>query len=340
VTSIAVGAAADESPTVGFANGDSMDADWVVLAVGNPPPPMLPWAAPVQEHPAYRDNPWAPHPTLSRDHAVLIVGNGLTMADVVSSFARDAGRTPRMMTVSRRGLIPLPQSTFHAAALRGDGSGLLDSAGSIRAVLSVSRIMARNIEHMGGDWREVVTFIRNLAPSIWARLPDVERRRFLRHLQCHWDVHRHRLPPPVAARLDRLRRSGRLEINAGRIDSLSPEGEQVRVTWRRRGETALESVLVDAVVNATGPDYVLARSRNPLLRALHRAGHVSEDGLNLGLRTSAQGACIGADGRASAQLFYLGPMLRASHWEATAAAELRHHAEQLARHLATLAASS
>jgi hypothetical protein len=33
-------------------------------------------------------------------------------------------------------------------------------------------------------------------------------------------------------------------------------------------------------------------------------------------------------------LFYLGPMLRAGHWEATAATELRNHADQLARHLA------
>jgi hypothetical protein len=31
-------------------------------------------------------------------------------------------------------------------------------------------------------------------------------------------------------------------------------------------------------------------------------------------------------------------MLRASHWESTAAAELRNHAEHLARHLADTAA--
>ncbi len=31
----------------------------------------------------------------------------------------------------------------------------------------------------------------------------------------------------------------------------------------------------------------------------------------------------------------LGPLLRAAHWEATAATELRNHAEHLARHLVT-----
>jgi uncharacterized NAD(P)/FAD-binding protein YdhS len=55
--------------------------------------------------------------------------------------------------------------------------------------------------------------------------------------------------------------------------------------------------------------------------------------LNLGLRTAPHGACVAADGSASSNLFYLGPMLRADHWEATAVPELRAHAEQLARHL-------
>lgn len=38
-------------------------------------------------------------------------------------------------------------------------------------------------------------------------------------------------------------------------------------------------------------------------------------------------------------LFYLGPMLRADHWEPTAVPELRAHAERLSRHLAQPAAA-
>jgi uncharacterized NAD(P)/FAD-binding protein YdhS len=91
--------------------------------------------------------------------------------------------------------------------------------------------------------------------------------------------------------------------------------------------------VADAVINATGPDFAIKRARDQLLRALHAQGWVSEDGLDLGLRTAAHGACVAADGRTSERLYYLGPMLRAGHWEATAATELRNHAEQLARHL-------
>jgi hypothetical protein len=43
---------------------------------------------------------------------------------------------------------------------------------------------------------------------------------------------------------------------------------------------------------------------------------------------------VDADGRSGPRLYYLGPMLRADHWETTAAHELRSHADRLAAHLA------
>jgi len=322
--------------TVEFAGRDSLHAGRVILALGNPPPPALPWAEAVGNHPAYFEDPWIPPVHLSSEHSVLIVGNGLTMADVAFSLTRDAGRAPRLITISRRGLIPLPQSAFHAAAVQG-GAEFFAGAASIREILAASRELARDVERLGGDWREVVTFIRNVAPALWRRLPEAERRRFVRHLQSYWDIHRHRLPPQLAAHMETLRRSGMLEINAGRIHRVEPDGDRLCVTWRRRGANRPETCVVDAVVNATGPDYAVKRSRNPLLQALRTAGLVSEDSLDLGLRTTAHGACVGADGRAGEQLFYLGPMLRADHWEATAATELRNHAEQLARYLADAA---
>ena len=39
----------------------------------------------------------------------------------------------------------------------------------------------------------------------------------------------------------------------------------------------------------------------------------------------------------AAGLYYIGPMLRANHWECTAVQELRVHAEALARHIAARA---
>ncbi len=324
-----------ETPLVVEIEGrEPIAAQRVILAPGNPPPAALPWAQALNGHPAYYDHPWQPLPKLGHEHRVLIIGNGLTMADVASALCHDAPHAPHVMTLSRRGLVPLPQSTFHAAAVRGDGAGLLARAGSIRQLLVAVRDMAREVAEHGGDWREVVTFIRNLAPALWQRLPEAERRRFVRHLQGHWDVHRHRLPPQLAQRIEALRRDGQLAINAGRIDGVTAAGERLRVTWRRRGSGMRNTLTVDALINAMGPNYRLEDSRDPLLQALRSEGWISADALHLGLRTGPHGGCIGADGATSGQLFYLGPMLRASHWESTAAAELRNHAENLAQYLA------
>jgi uncharacterized NAD(P)/FAD-binding protein YdhS len=328
---------ADGGLTLAFIDRAPLQADRAVLALGNPPPALPPWAEAVRAHPAYREDPWNPPVNLTAGQCALIVGNGLTMADAAFSLTRDVARAPRLVTISRRGLIPLPQTAFHATAVRG-GEEFVERAASIRQLLSETRTLVREVEQHGGDWREVITFIRNVAPRIWQRLPELERRRFVRHVQSYWDVHRHRLPPSLAEHLVELRRSGLLDINAGRIERVEPDGERLRVTWRRRGDGRSRTLVVDAVINATGPDYSLSRSRSPLLRSLRGAGWVSADGLDLGLRTTPQGACVGVDGSAGDQLFYLGPMLRAGHWEATAATELRNHAERLAQHLVDAAA--
>jgi uncharacterized NAD(P)/FAD-binding protein YdhS len=317
-----------------IAGREAIPANRIVLALGNPPPALLPCAEEVRHHRAYVHDPWTLPKTLGAEHAVLIVGNGLTMADVALALSGDPDRTPRLATISRHGLIPETQTTFRPSAVQGDGEALLAcAAASIRQVLSASRALAREVLHLGGDWREVVTFMRTLAPHIWRRLPELEQRRFVRHLQCYWDVHRHRLPPALSTRIEYLRRSGKLRVNAGRIERLVPFGEQLRVLWRRRGSENTTELVVDAVINATGPDYAINRSVDPLVVSLRNDGLIAPDGLNLGLRTTAHGACVAADGRISEHLHYVGPMLRAAHWEATAATELRNHAEQLARHL-------
>jgi uncharacterized NAD(P)/FAD-binding protein YdhS len=320
------------------AEREPIAAQRVILALGNPPSAVHPWARGLLHHAGYFHDPWSVPQSFRAGQSVLIVGTGLTMVDVALALSLEGGQVPLVRAISRHGLLPLGQTIFRPKAVQGAGELLLSEAASIRRVLGVSRRLAREVEGLGGDWREVVTFIRHLAPELWRRLAEPERRRFLRHLQSYWDVHRHRVPTRIDARIQHMRESGRLQVYAGRIRELVPEGEELRVVWRRRGARENESFAVNAVINATGPDYALKRSSDPLFRALREDGLICEDPLNLGLRTGRWGACVSADGTPSRHLFYLGPMLRADHWEATAAPELRAHAEALARHLVATAA--
>lgn len=322
---------------VHLADGRRFTADAAVLATGNPAPAALPGSATLRGSPHYHGDPWQEPPQPRAEERVLIVGSGLTMADVVlAGAAATAGI--RWHALSRRGLIPPPQSGFAHGEHPYDSAPLLTAASvSMRQLLSATRTLARSIEARGGDWREAIAAVRAQAPQLWQRLKVRERQRFLRHVRPYWDVHRHRLPESSWAALRELRDAGALQLHAGRLLQLERAGRQIRALYRPRGGSAPVTLLVDRVVNCTGPDYDLRRTNERLLRSLVAQGLACADPLGLGLATDARGALIGRDGRTAAELFSLGPMLRAAHWETTAVAELREYAARLAEHLLSAA---
>jgi uncharacterized NAD(P)/FAD-binding protein YdhS len=389
------GAGAGAGYRVELADGRQLEADDVVLALGNPGPADLPGTENLHQH--YISDPWSGGtPAVTPGETVLLVGTGLTMADVVLAAADGTKDHVVIHAMSRHGLVPPSQTQFSQNTCRTDTTSMLRAASfSALTLLRSVRELAEETERRGGDWRETVTFIRNIAPQIWQRLPAREKRRLLRHIRPYWDIHRHRLPSRTLAKLNLLRRQQKLHVSAGRLlkfevvsaaelerasdvqassvrapaqgrahasgtalnaSSTAPNAPgtahiglaatatpalgaprtprtKVRVTWRARGSNAPQTLLVDRVINCTGPDYSIRRSRDPLIRSLIKQGLVTPDALNLGLHTGDYGALINSQGRAASNLFYVGPMLRADHWEATAAQELRGHAERLAGYL-------
>jgi uncharacterized NAD(P)/FAD-binding protein YdhS len=320
---------------LGFQDGHELTATKVVLALGNPPPAPLPGSDEVRASLRLIEDPWCDQATLREDETVLLVGTGLTMADIVAS-AMQTGRVPaRMYAISRHGLVPPRQSAFRNSHCEFDPLPLLRAGSvSMRQLFHLVRQTCRESERRGGDWREAITFVRSIAPTLWTRLPSRERERFLRHVRSYWDVHRHRLPPSTRAAVDELRAAHRLMVDSGKILRLDLDANQMRVLWRPRGTEQSAVLLVDRVINCTGPDYRCAQSPDPLLRNLIANGLIQPDALGMGLRTAASGGLVNLFGRATRSLYYIGPMLRADHWEATAVQELRDHAEHLAQELA------
>jgi uncharacterized NAD(P)/FAD-binding protein YdhS len=315
-----------------LADGRQFDADDVVLALGNPGPADLPGTDKLGDQ--YISNPWAGPRTFTAGETVLLVGTGLTMADVAMGASVETKDQITIHAMSRHGLIPPSQTQFSQNTCKVDSGSILRAASfSALTLLRSVRELADDTERRGGDWRETITFIRQIAPQLWQRLPVREKRRLLRHIRPYWDIHRHRLPSQTLARMNHLRRHQKLNVHAGRLLEFENEGSKVRVTWRPRGSDRPETMLVDRVINCTGPDYNIRRSRDPLMHSLLSQGLAVSDPLNLGIRTAAYGALVNAQGQAAPNLFYVGPMLRADHWEATAAQELRGYAERLAGYL-------
>jgi uncharacterized NAD(P)/FAD-binding protein YdhS len=317
-------------------DGRTLTADDVVLALGNPPAGRLPGTETLLGSPRYIEDPWATPPEFQPGETALVIGTGLTMADAVMAGAQATNGKVVFHALSRHGLVPPSQTAFRHAGCEDDSAPLLRAASfSARRLVRAVRELTKDVERRGGDWREAVTCVRNLAPALWQRLPTRERCRFLRHVRPYWDIHRHRLPQQTLAELEHLRRQEHLHIHAGRIVGFELAGEHIRVSWRPRGSDEIKTLLVNRVINCTGADYNPTRSRDPLMRSLLSQGLAVPDSLNLGLRTGPHGALLDPRGRAASNLYYIGPMLRADHWECTAAQELRGHAERLAHHLAT-----
>ncbi len=87
---------------------------------------------------------------------------------------------------------------------------------------------------------------------------------------------------------------------------------------------------MDAIVNVTGPDSNPRRSACPLVRSLLSQGFATPDDLGLGWQTDDEGRLVDSTGKLSEVFYYVGPLLRARHWEATAVPELRRHVDRTA----------
>jgi 3'(2'),5'-bisphosphate nucleotidase len=307
-----------------------------VLAVGNYPP-ADPGTADREfftSSTRYVRDPWAPGAlaAVDRSAATLLVGSGLTMIDIVLEL-RALGVTAPCVAVSRHGLLPLPHRDPPPSPDYAPPPPLHDGPATTRAYVRAVRQHVCDAAARGVDWRDVIASLRPVTPALWDALSLDERRRFLRHVRPFWDVHRHRLAPQLHEAFAALHRAGHISVLAGRIVELRDTPDHVAVRIRPRGGVATIDMKVGTVINCTGPAGNTQRLRDPLFDDLRTRGLVACDPLGLGIETSSTGAVIGADGRVSPALYYVGPFLKARDWEATAVPELRRWARDVASHV-------
>lgn len=329
---VAVRRLPDSGFEVQLADGRSWQAAQVVLAFGHAPPKP---AWPATQAPGYIHDPWdfdALH-RVSPAAPVLILGAGHTAIDALLQLA--AGNHERkFFLLSRRGLLPQPHRALPKQPMpAGFPAYLQDLPATLRALSRALRAEIAARQAAGGDWRDVINALRPHTPALWQRLPLQERKRFLRHIGAYWDIHRHRLAPAVHAQLQDLLTAGKVEVIAGRPLAYEQLGSGIKVTIRERRTSILRELTAGAVVNCTGPNYDLDTLASPLVVQLRNASLLQRDPLHIGLEVDDRYQILDRQGKAAHGLYYLGPMLRAGYWEATAVPELRSHALRLARQL-------
>jgi uncharacterized NAD(P)/FAD-binding protein YdhS len=329
------GQSAAQSFLVQLADGQQWGADQVVLALGHflPRPPQS--AANLAVTQAYFNNPWdyAALNHIAPDCPVAILGAGHTAIDTLFRLT-NSGNTRKVFLLSRRGLLPHSHRLAHKPNIQTAFPPYLTNIpNTIRAYVRAIRQEIEQRTRVGGDWRDVINALRAHTPTIWGKLPDTERRKFLARIAPFWDIHRHRLAPSAYLRLAQMRQSGRVETIAGQILGYEVCGDNVTIRIKQKKDHAIREVVVGAVVNCTGPTYDLSTLANPLVKQLRQDGLLTQDALKIGLKVDEQYQVIDQNGRAVPNLFYVGPMLKAKYWEAIAVPELRIHTFKLAKQL-------
>lgn len=313
-------------------NGEDFLSERVVLCVGALPPQRLAGVGPrLAVDRRYIGWPWQdgaidalpPHARL------LIVGTGLTMADVVVTLRQRDHRGP-ITVLSRHGLMPLAHLDTPGAPLELPPSVQQslrdhDLRGLVRTLRQLSAVV--------DDWRRIVDALRPHLQPFWRGLDTADRARFLRHLRSHWEAMRHRVAPRVAEQLQALQDGGQLRVLAGRLLRARLGAREVEALVRPRGATSAWVGHFDVLIRATGLDTDIERTSHPLVATLRDAGLLGADPLGLGVAVDDRLQVSDRSGAPVPGLYCLGPLLRGQLWEITAVPELRAAARTLATRL-------
>ncbi len=316
------------TPAVSLSDERRLAFDRIALCFGNLPPGRLPGMTPAARGSAqYLEDPWKSDGfgSIASSDDVVIVGSGLTMADVIQSLAARDHRG-KITVVSRHGLIPQRHEPARPMTLAKPGGRLIEIFRSIRT-------LAANAGTKGHDWRDVIDALRPHTIPLWRSFTLPERRQFLRHLRAHWDVHRHRLAPAVADTVQGARDEGRLSVLGGRVEAIDWAGGRFQVTVRPRGRSVPVQLEASWILNCTGPQGDYAQTANPLVRNAISSGALRADPLQLGLDVTETGAVIDRDGRVSSNVVALGPPTRGIFWEITSVPDLRRVCAEAAERL-------
>jgi uncharacterized NAD(P)/FAD-binding protein YdhS/predicted metal-dependent enzyme (double-stranded beta helix superfamily) len=322
--------------TIHLSSGKSLEAERVVLALGNFPP-----ANPAVANSAFYQSQryaffWsAPSllSSLSPDEPILIMGSGLTAFDAILALDRQRHQG-KIYVVSRHGLFPQTHQAKTAYPPLFESKPLPKT---IRFLVRHIRQEIESAKARGDNWQSVINSLRPHTQTIWQSLTLTEQKRFLRHVRPYWEIHRHQVHSEIALLVEQKIAAGQLRLIAGRIQAFEEDAEGVNVLIRQRCNNQIDNLRASAVINCTGSECNYRQLQDPLVKNLLNSGLIKPDPLHLGLDVADNGALISREGESNL-LFTLGSPQKGCLWETTAVAEIRQQAQTLAQQLLPLTA--
>lgn len=318
-------------------NGNTVTTTFVVLATGNTAPREL--SVPnrnVLQSPQYFANPWAEAcvTNVANLKSILIAGNGLTMIDTMQGL-RENQFKGNIYTLSPNGFSLLPHK--YNLLVYEKLVEELPATPTLSQVFSLVHKHTKALKAVGIGAHLVIDSLRPYTQKLWQTFSLDEKRRFLKKLSHKWTILRHRLPLHIFEEVQQQRIIGQMITFAGTVQDIMQTADQLTVTIFNRVAKANEQIIVDRIINCTGPEVNVCRSANELLRNLSAQGIIRPDALQLGIDAdAATGAVVNMHGKISTTMFTIGGNLKGVLWESTAVPDLRVQARKLASHITSL----
>jgi uncharacterized NAD(P)/FAD-binding protein YdhS len=305
-----------------LADGASLRVDRVAICTGHVPAAPCRVREGAARHPRFIANPWTPDSltALRRQDTVLIVGTGLTMVDVVATFAR-ANHQGSITAISQRGLLPCEHGKFV------DSHHLFEGVRPTTA-LELLRLVRAEVRQDDGelDWQAIVDALRRRLPEVWAALPAPERIRAVRRLMPFWEVHRFRIAPQGAAAVARLKAQGALTVQRARAIEVDAYEESLLARLRLPDGTTADRAF-DSIILCSGASRNIRD--NPMLADLVDRGLAQADDVSLGLKVDGLSRLIDAREATQPDLFAFGPITRGTFGEMTGAPDILRQIERV-----------
>lgn len=307
---------------VTLADGSSLPAHFAVVATG---------FGLKNESGELLSNPWTGPLPQDKDARVLIIGTGLTMVDKVLALL-DNGHRGKIVAVSRRGFVPQRHALHRPLQL---STADIPLGASIHYLSRWLTDLVRTHVANGGDWRDVMDGMRPHIQTVWKNLPTESRERFLRHAAAFWDIHRHRMPPAQADRIDAVLESGQLEVVKGRFLSAERRGERLFAEILRPGWDEPGPFKADVIYDCRGVRRRSDQALDGLAGSLVESGAARMEKLGLGLEFDRYCALVDDAGDPSARIYGIGPVTLGTFWESIAVPDIREQARLIADRIAS-----
>lgn len=331
-------------------NKSKIVVDKCIIATGN----QIPRNPTIKNNDFYKSknyfqNPWQQNAinNLDAEKSVLIIGNGLTMVDIVLSLLEKKSLNDfngKIYSISPNGfnILPHRNNGIKYTHFVEELEKLTLNFSVKLSLLEVVKLVNKHIKlvrSLGLSAESVIDSIRPYTQMIWRNLSDKEKKIFMSRLRHLWGVARHRIPLHIHDKIQKLRIEGKLNVYSGKLidinEIVKDKEERIEVKYFDKKEKITKKITVGRIINCTGAETNLMNLEDDnFLKKCLSNGILKQDKLKLGICTDIDTfQILDKNDKSYPNLFTIGSNLKGQLWESTAINELRNQAHLLAKEL-------